>query len=109
MFAFLRVSLKALTSSKKLKHLSSFEAGTVRFLSSTEDTSRHAACVDLQCGGTVVYANRISGFFLGPGLNLVLWTELPLVAGVSLLASFHLKGSCVTPFQTALPGYTRMQ
>lgn len=38
MFAFLKVSLKAVTSSEKLKHPSSFEASTVRFLSSAEDT-----------------------------------------------------------------------
>lgn len=79
MFAFSKESLKALASSEKLKCPSSFEAGTVRFLSSTEDTARHAGCVDHQCGETVVYTNHVSGFFLGTGLNLVLWTELPLV------------------------------
>lgn len=48
-------------------------------------------------------------FFLGTGLNLVLWTELLLVAGVCLLVSFYLKGTCITVFQNALQGCIGMQ
>ena len=82
----------------------SFEAGALRFLSSTEDTGRHAGSVGLQHEGRVVSTNHVSDFFLGTVLNLVLWTELLLAAGPCLLVSFHLKGACVMLFQIALPG-----
>lgn len=62
MFAFLRASSKAFTSSKKAKHPSSFEAGAVRFLSSAEDTQ---AVLTSRVEEQLLTLTTFQGFFLG--------------------------------------------
>lgn len=66
--------------------------------------ARQVGCVDLCCGGAAVRTSHPSEFFLGPGLNLLLWTELLFSSQIVSSGVFHLKGARVMLFLTALPG-----